>query len=78
MGRMTVPDDVLDQMRGSDRVTVRHLGVVAAWLRRMRDEPDEIKAAKNLLVELTGAGLATFIRADLDDFIEHIKKRRNP
>lgn len=63
-------------MRTSDRVTMRTQGVIAAWLRRMRNEPDEIKAAKNLIVELNDAGLATFIRADLDDFIEQIQKRR--
>lgn len=71
-----VPDEILNEMRVSTNVTLRTMAVVVAWLRRMREEPDEIEAAKALITEINEAGLATFIKADLDDFINQIKAQR--
>ncbi len=68
--------DVLAQMRESDDVKLRDIGVIAGWLVELMEHHglddmgiDAIEAAKSLIRAQSEAGLATFVVADLTAFI---------
>lgn len=71
-------DEAIDVMADSDNVTLRMQGVLAAFLHEKYQVPKQqgFNDGRALIKKLNTAGLATFIREDLDRFITEAKKDR--
>ena len=68
--------EVLKQMAQSDDVRKRGRGVIALWLSENTEIPDVLEAADDLIKATCDAELRTFIKSDLDRYIEDRANRR--
>jgi hypothetical protein len=72
------PDEIVEQMVASDRVTMRARGVIVKWLQQRDERPDDParrpdQDAKELIDAMTAADLMTFLRPDFESYIEGVK-----
>jgi len=64
---MSQPES-LEQLAGSVGV-----GVIAWWLNDNTDVPDPLGAAAQLIAAMTAAGLITFLKTDLDQYLNDLR-----
>ena len=64
---MSQPES-LEQLAGSVGV-----GVIAWWLNDNTDVPDPLAAAAQLIAAMTAAGLITFLKTDLDQYLNELR-----